>query len=136
MNSYSTQYTGTYVHTEKITYTNTSCKTNKDSRQRQANNQAPFSLPTHKYMHINTHGNAHIHTASDCRHLIEVSVPAIVFVHLGMKEPFWPVLRRQQCGTTQAGAQISYVCLSAPREGKQPSVDAPHYLTHPHTNYP
>lgn len=47
-------------------------------------------------MHVfsETHTQKHAHTPN-CRRLIEVSASVIVFVHLGMKEPFWPVRRRQ-----------------------------------------
>lgn len=136
LNTHSAWYTCTYKHTEKITYTNTSCKANKDSRQRQAHSLALFFHPpisTHKHMHMNTYGNALMHTYTHhFRRLIEVSAPAIVFVHLGMKEPFWPVWRRQQCGTAPTGAQLGYVCLRISGRGaaKCGCTSLPHSSTH------
>lgn len=141
LNTHSAWYTCTYKHTGKITYTNTSRKTNKDSRQRQANNQALFFSPspptntciwthTHEDMYSCTH--SHTHTTSNYRRLIEVSTLVIVFVHLGMKEPFWPVWRRQQCGAAQAGAQLGYVCLRLSGRGaaKCGCTSLPHSSTH------
>ena len=119
---------------------------------------AVFSHSTHKHMHINTHedmrwharthtrahthtrthtdththSHSHTHTTSNYRRLIEVSATVIVFVHLGMKEPFWPVSRRHQCGTAQAGAQLGYVCLRLSGRGaaKCGCTSLPHSSTH------
>lgn len=60
------------------TLTNTSHKTNEPSPGR-ANDQGLFFY---------THTHVHTNTTSNSQRLIEVSAPLIVFVHLGMKEPF------------------------------------------------
>lgn len=60
------------------TLTNTSHKTNESSPGR-ANDQGLF---------FHTHAHVHTNTTSNSQRLIEVSALLIVFVHLGMKEPF------------------------------------------------
>lgn len=74
LNTHSAWYTCTYKHTGKITYTNTSCKANKDSRQRQAHSLALFFHPpnlhpqTHAHEHIWKCAHAHIHTPLQTPH--------------------------------------------------------------------